>query len=149
MDPSIAARLAEDDLEDCVTNPAFEVVAAIAVVLLATWILVETDIDQSKKPRVARPSSAQVACDRGSRSSSPPSLVGGCAYLSEKQGELIFRPSQGRVVGLQQRRLRLRRALDPGRPRARSCTPGGCRRPNPTPPRSSTCMARAGTSPAA
>jgi len=31
-----------------VSNPAFEVVAAIAVVMLATWIVVTTEVEEKK-----------------------------------------------------------------------------------------------------
>ena len=36
-----------------VTNPTFEVLAAIAVVLLATWIVVQTEVDLRQHQRHA------------------------------------------------------------------------------------------------
>jgi hypothetical protein len=45
-------HLRQDSIWRLLTNPAFEVILAIAVVLLAIWILVDTDAIQGNETQV-------------------------------------------------------------------------------------------------
>ena len=51
MQPRIIGSQWHKTLLRIVKNPTFEVLAAIVVVLLATWVVVQTEVDLRHNPR--------------------------------------------------------------------------------------------------
>ena len=50
MQPRIIGSQWQKTLVRIVKHPTFEVVAAIVVVLLATWVVVQTEVDLRQRP---------------------------------------------------------------------------------------------------